>query len=160
MCRRTCNHKACTHLQQATVCALCKSGRALSKPGRALSIVHCCNATTLQSTFIPTAASAQAVHVLQLSANKRHLAAAEWSHDTEQQVSVYNVPAQKREQTLLLAPHTRSTTVTALSFRCVLCCAHMQQIVWAHLWSTRRTPSASLNCFVRRLLNGCRLNAC
>jgi hypothetical protein len=73
---------------------------------------------TLQSTFIPSAASARAVRLLQPSPNKRYLAAAEWAHGSEQQqVSVYNIPAQKREQTLQLAPHTRSSTVVALSFR-------------------------------------------
>lgn len=114
-------------------CALSDYYHVERKSGRALSSSLCCAATTLQSTFISAAATAQAVHVLQLSANKRHLAAAEWSHNTQQQVSVYNVPAQKREQTLLLAPHTRSTTVTALSFRCFLCCAHMQQTLCAWL---------------------------
>jgi hypothetical protein len=85
----------------------------------------------LQSTFIPSAASVQAVKLLQVSANKRYLAAAELPHGSEQQqVSVYNVPAQKREQTLQLASHTRSNTVIALSFRCgldscvVLCGTH------------------------------------
>lgn len=77
------------------------------------------NILLLQSTFIPTAASVQAIRLLQVSANKRYLAAAELPHASEQQqVSVYNVPAQKREQTLQLASHTRSNTVTALSFRC------------------------------------------
>lgn len=72
----------------------------------------------MQSTFIPTAASAHAVQLLQLSANKRYLAAAEWPHGAEQQqVSVFNIPAQKREQTLQLAPHSHSSTVAALSFR-------------------------------------------
>lgn len=84
-------------------------------------VVLCCD-HPLQSSFIPAAASVQAVRLLQVSANKRYLAAAEVPHGSEQQqVSVYNVPAQKREQTLQLASHTRSNTVTALSFRCVSC---------------------------------------
>jgi hypothetical protein len=71
----------------------------------------------LQSTFITTAAGAQAVR-LQLSAYKRYLAAAERVQGSEQQqVSVYNVPAQKREQTLQMGSHTKSDSVAAMSFR-------------------------------------------
>lgn len=73
----------------------------------------------LQSSFIPVAA--QAVRLLQVSANKRYLAAAECPHSgsAQQQVSIYNVPAQKREQTLQLAPHAKGSTITSMSFRCV-----------------------------------------
>ena len=72
----------------------------------------------MQSTFFPTASNAQAVQSLQLSANKRYLAAAELQLGTEQQqVSVYNVPTKKKEQTLQLSSHTRSSAVVALSFR-------------------------------------------
>lgn len=76
----------------------------------------------LQSTFIPVAA--QAVRLLQVSANKRYLAAAECPHSgsAQQQVSIYNVPAQKREQTLQLASHAKGSTITSMSFRCVCVC--------------------------------------
>lgn len=67
---------------------------------------------------MPTAVGVQAVQLLQLSANKRYLAAAEWQAAGEQQqVSVYNVPVQKREQTLQLTGQTQSSSIKALSFR-------------------------------------------
>jgi hypothetical protein len=82
-------------------------------------LIVCHLTVLLQSTFIPVAA--QAVRQLQVSANKRYLAAAECPHSScaQQQVSVFNVPAQKREQTLQLASHAKGSTITSMSFRYV-----------------------------------------
>lgn len=95
----------------------------LSDAARMLVMFHscppCCPAPTLQQTsFVATATNSRAVLHLQLSANRRYLAAAELPlGGDQQQVSVYNIPAEKRERTLSLGPHTRSSCITSLSFR-------------------------------------------
>jgi hypothetical protein len=83
------------------------------------------------------AASARGVTALQLSPNRRYLAAAEQVGEGEApSVSVYNVlaAAEKREHSLGLTEHTASLSVSALSFRCEEgCIGHPQRVPWQRM---------------------------
>eukprot|EP00775_Hariotina_reticulata_P011301 gene11301-11451_t len=71
-----------------------------------------------KAAFISTHPSVKAIHGMRLSSNKKYLAVVEQTYaDERQQVSIYNVPAEKRVRTLLLEQqHTRASTVAALGF--------------------------------------------
>eukprot|EP00878_Enallax_costatus_P010135 GHUV01010580.1.p1 GENE.GHUV01010580.1~~GHUV01010580.1.p1 ORF type:complete len:1050 (+),score=361.27 GHUV01010580.1:412-3561(+) len=71
-----------------------------------------------KASFIPTHTAVRAVKGLRLANNKKYLAAVEDTYDADkQQVSLYNIPAEKRVRTLTLEKqHTHASTVVGISF--------------------------------------------